>query len=125
MIPEDLRYTKDHEWVRVQGGKATIGITAHAQEQLGELTYVELPALNRTLKAHDVLAVVESSKAASEVYAPVAGQVVEVNGALEQQPELINQDGYQQGWICAVTLSQPADVNGLMTAAQYAAYLKE
>jgi glycine cleavage system H protein len=99
MVVEGLYYTKEHEWVKIDGDMAIIGITDHAQEMLGEITYVELPKLDKEVDAGDDLAVVESSKAASDVYAPVAGRVVEVNPELETRPELINEDCYDTGWI--------------------------
>lgn len=124
MIPKDLLYTKDHEWVRMDGETAVIGITQHAQQQLGELTFVELPEMNQDCQSHDELAVVESSKAASDVYAPMAGTVVKVNEALEEQPELVNQDCYKEGWLCELKLSDPNAKDGLMDPGQYEEYLK-
>ena len=123
MAPENLFYTKDHEWVEINGGTATIGISDHAQHSLGEITFVELPSLNKKLNVHDVAAVVESSKAASDVYSPLAGEVSAVNEELSSKPELINQDCYKTGWICKLKVSKP-DTKHLMNATQYEEYLK-
>ncbi len=124
MIVEGLRYTKDHEWVKVEADVATVGITDHAQEQLGELVFVELPEVGKEFAAHKELAVVESSKAAGDVYCPVTGKVAEVNTELGTKPELINEDCYGAGWICKVTITDPASLDDLMDAAQYEEYLK-
>ncbi|MFA5291422.1 MAG: glycine cleavage system protein GcvH [Phycisphaerae bacterium] len=123
MAPENLFYTKDHEWAEINGDVATIGITDYAQHSLGEITFVELPAIKKQVKAHDVLAVVESSKAASDVYSPLAGEVVQVNDELSSKPELINQDCFKTGWICKLKVSKP-DTKNLMNASQYEEYLK-
>jgi glycine cleavage system H protein len=122
MQPENLRYTREHEWVACDGALAVIGITQHAQQALGDITFVELPPPGKALKAHDVLGVVESVKAASDVFAPIAGVVAEVNRALSDRPELINQDPYGAGWLCKLSGARPADMDALMTAADYAAY---
>ena len=123
-VPKQLQYTKEHEWVRRESdGSVVVGITDHAQQQLGELVYVELPEAGRTLKPGDALAVVESTKAASDVYAPLAGAVVSVNPALTAQPELVNTDPYGAGWLVRL---QPADLvalTGLIDAAAYTALL--
>ena len=124
MVVDGLLYTKDHEWVKVEGEGATLGITDHAQEQLGELVFVELPAVGKECAARQEIAVVESSKAASDVYCPVAGKVTEVNDALNTQPELINEDCYQAGWICKVQIADKVPLDDLMDAAQYKAYLE-
>ncbi len=123
MAQANLFYTKDHEWVEINGDTATIGISDHAQHSLGEITFVELPSLNKKLNIHDVAAVVESSKAASDVYSPLAGEVSTVNEELSSKPELINQDCYKAGWICKVKVSKP-DTSHLMNASQYEEYLK-
>ncbi len=119
-IPENLRYTKTHEWVRIEGDTATVGITEFAQEQLGDLTFVELPAVGRAVTAGEETAVVESVKAASDIYAPLPGTVTEVNQALNEHPELINTDPYDKGWIFRIKLSDKADQSVLLDAAQYA-----
>lgn len=124
MVVKGLLYTKDHEWAKVEGQTATIGITDHAQDQLGELTFVELPDSGKQVNQKDELAVVESSKAASDVYAPVAGKVIEVNTALESKPEMINDDCYGTGWICKVRITDKATTQNLMDAKQYEEYLK-
>jgi glycine cleavage system H protein len=123
MTPSNLFYTKDHEWVQINGDTAIVGITDYAQHSLGEITFVELPAAKKQLKAHDVVAVVESSKAASDVYSPIAGVVTEVNNQLSSKPELINQDCYNTGWICKLKVASP-DTKNLMNASQYEEYLK-
>ena len=123
MASQNLLFTKDHEWVEINGDTATIGITDYAQRSLGEITFVELPAGQKQINAHDCLAVVESSKAASDVYSPIAGQVTEVNDELEAKPELINQDCYKAGWICKMKVAKP-DTKHLMNASQYEEYLK-
>jgi glycine cleavage system H protein len=124
MYPADLRYTKEHEWIRVQGDQGRIGVSHHAQQALGDIVFVELPKVGRALKAMESFGVVESVKAVSDLYAPVSGEVVEANGALEAQPELVNKDCYGQGWIVVVKLANPKEVDALMDAAAYEAYLK-
>ena len=124
MVVEGLLYTKDHEWAKVEGDVATVGITDHAQEQLGELVFVELPPVGKESAAHKEIAVVESSKAAGDVYSPVAGKVTEVNTELGTKPELINEDCYGTGWICKMAITDKASLDGLMDAGQYQEYLK-
>lgn len=119
MIPDDLRYSKSHEWVRVEGNSATIGITHFAQEQLGDLTFIELPAVGAVLEVGKEMGTVESVKAASELYAPVNGTVTEVNADLEANPGLVNQDPYGAGWMLKATLISSAE--GLLTPAEYQA----
>jgi len=125
MVPEDLYYSKEHEWARIEGNEATVGITDYAQEQLGEVTFVELPELDLEIDQGEVLGVVESSKAASDMYAPVMGRIFEVNDELETQPEWINADCYKLGWICKIKFTEGSGTEGLMTANQYEQYLKE
>jgi len=115
-VPQDLQYTKSHEWVRVESGVATVGITEHAQDELGDVVFVELPEQGATLAAGDSFGAVESVKAVSDLYAPVGGEVVEVNGALEDSPEKINEDPYGEGWILKLRISDEAD---LLSAADY------
>ena len=122
MNPDTLRYTKDHEWIGLEGDQATVGITQHAQAALGDITFVDLPVVGKALQRHDALGIVESVKAASDIFAPAAGTVTEVNGALAAAPELINQDPYGKGWICRLAGVQPADLHDLLTAAQYEAF---
>ena len=124
MIPKGLIYTKDHEWAKIEGDIAIIGITDHAQNQLGELTFVELPDVGKEVKQKGELAVVESSKAASDVYAPVTGKVVEVNKALQTKPETVNDECYGAGWICRMRITDKATTKNLMDAEQYEEYLK-
>jgi glycine cleavage system H protein len=119
-----LLYTKDHEWAKVTGDTATVGITDYAQEQLGEIVFVELPKVGKEFGVHKELAVVESSKAASDVYSPVAGRVAEVNSELETKPELINEDCYGKGWICKLKITDKKSLTSLMDAKQYEEYLK-
>lgn len=118
-FPEDLKYTKDHEWVRVTGDTAVVGITEYAQNELGDLVYTDLPPMNRVVKQGEAFCVVESTKAASDVYAPISGKVIEQNSELGSNPELINKDPYQQGWIARLSDINPAELENLMTAEQY------
>src|SRR3954469_1010835 len=122
-VPSDLKYAKSHEWVRVQGDTAMIGITDHAQHELTDVVFVELPAANRQVKAGEACAVVESVKTASDINSPVSGQVIEVNKAVVDNPALVNTDPYAGGWFYKIKLSQPADLNSLMTPAQYTAQI--
>lgn len=125
-IPADLKYTKSHEWVRDNGdGTVTVGVTAHAQELLGDLVFVETPEVGATFSAEDACAVVESVKAASDVYAPLAGEVVDVNGALADAPETINQDPYGDGWIFQLKLEDTGALQGLMNAEAYNRQVEE
>ena len=121
-VPQDLQYTKSHEWVRVEEGVATVGITEHAQDELGDVVFVELPEQGATLEAGDSFGAVESVKAVSDLYAPVGGEVVEVNGSLEDNPEKINEDPYGGGWILKLRISDEAD---LLSAADYEKLLEE
>lgn len=123
-VLQGLLYTKDHEWVKVEDDTATIGITDYAQEQLGEVVFVELPKVGKELRVHKELAVVESSKAAADVYSPVAGKVTKVNSELEAAPELLNEDCYGKGWICKLTIADTKSLSELMDAKQYEEYLK-
>lgn len=125
MIEKNLRYTQEHEWVRVDGDVATVGITDHAQELLGEVTYVEFPDVESDVTQGDQFCVVESSKAASDVYAPVTGTVTDINESLDNSPELINDSCYQDGWICKIKISDPGCLDKLMDAAAYEKYLEE
>ncbi len=121
-VPESLRYAETHEWVRQEDdGTVTIGITDHAQEQLGDLVFIELPELGRTVDSNEEFAVVESVKAASDVYSPIAGEVVSVNEALTESPELVNQDAYGEGWLVRLKPETPAAVDNLMDATAYKA----
>lgn len=117
------RYTKDHEWIRLDGEAATVGITDYAQSQLGDVVFVELPAIGKAFAKGAEAAVVESVKAASEVYAPASGEVVAVNDALEGAPATVNEDAEGKGWFLKLKLADPAELDGLMTDAQYKDYL--
>ena len=119
MVPTDLHYTKDHEWVRVAGETATIGITAYAADQLGDIVFVELPDVGKALQQFATFGVVESVKAVSDLFAPVSGEVVEANPELSAQPELVNTDPYDGGWMIRVKLADPAQIDGLLDAAAY------
>ncbi len=116
-------YSEDHEWLRVDGDTGTVGITDHAQEQLGDVVFVELPEIGRTVLKGDDMAVVESVKAASEIYAPAGGEVVETNGALEDNPAVVNEDAEGDGWFVRLKLADPAELEDLMDAEAYAAFV--
>ncbi|MFQ5346459.1 MAG: glycine cleavage system protein GcvH [Rhodothalassiaceae bacterium] len=120
-----IRFTRDHEWIRVEDGRGTVGITDYAQEQLGDVVFVELPEVGATLAQGDEAAVVESVKAASEVYAPVSGQVVERNEALEAEPGTVNESPMDEGWFFVLALTDPAELDGLLDAEAYAQYIKD
>lgn len=124
MYPEDLRYTKEHEWVRVEGDTGTIGITDHAQKELGDVVFVELPKTGTRVEQGQVAGSVESVKAVSDIYSPVTGEVIEVNETLAEAPEKINQDPHGSAWLAKIRLEKPAELEGLMTAAQYDEYVK-
>ncbi len=124
MYPKDYRYTKDHEWVKGEGDTATIGITEFAQKQLGDVVYVELPAVGKTLDVHQTIGVVESVKAVSDVYSPLAGEVLAVNEDLTNSPEMLNQDPHGKGWIIRLRLKNKGDWETLMTALDYEKYLE-
>lgn len=121
----DVKYSKEHEWISVDGDVATIGITQHAAEQLGDLVFVELPAIGKTVAPGDEAAVVESVKAASEVYAPLSGEVVEVNSVLEGEPGKVNEAPEGDGWFLKLKLSSPSELDGLMDVAAYKAFVEE
>jgi glycine cleavage system H protein len=120
----DIRYTEEHEWVRVDGQVATVGISNHAQEQLGDVVFVELPEVGRTVSRNAAMAVVESVKAASDVYAPISGEVVEVNAALTDDPALVNGDAEGAGWFCRLKIADPAELDALMDAAGYRSFVE-
>jgi len=120
----ETKYTKDHEWVRIEGGVATVGITAYAAEQLGDVVFVELPAVGKSVTKGGEAAVVESVKAASEVYAPLSGEVVEVNAGLEAEPAKVNAEPTGGGWFLKLKLKNPAEANELMSETQYRDYVK-
>jgi glycine cleavage system H protein len=122
-IPADLKFAKSHEWVRVAGGVATVGITDHAQHELTDVVFVELPAVGRKVKAGEACAVVESVKTASDIYSPVSGEITEVNKAAVDNPALVNTEPYKNGWFYKIKLSNPAEVNALLTSDQYGAQI--
>ncbi len=124
MYPENLFYTKDHEWLRLEGEEAVVGITDFAQKQLGDIIYVDLPQVGKTLEAHQTLGSVESVKSVSDVYSPVSGEVIEVNSELAQTPDLINRDPYGQGWLVRLKIKDKNELNNLMKAAEYEKYLE-
>jgi glycine cleavage system H protein len=124
-VPKDLYYTRTHEWIRLVDEIAVVGITDYAQEQLGDLTFVELPAPDETVSAHDEVAVIESVKAASDVYAPVSGTIIEVNEALNDRPEMINSDPYGAGWMFKIKVLKLSDVKHLLSADEYEEFLPE
>ena len=125
MIPSDLRYTKEHEWVRVEGDVATVGITQHAADQLGDIVFVELPEPGKRLEQFATFGVVESVKAVSDLFAPVAGEVLEGNAGLATTPEIVNSDPYGAGWMLRVRLSDPAQLGQLLDPAAYEAFTAE
>lgn len=123
-LPEDLRYTREHEWVALQGDVAIVGITDHAQEQLGDVVYVELPGVGDRVSKAEPFGVVESTKAVSDVYAPVSGEVTEINDDLPDNPELVNEDPYGDGWLVKIQVADPSELDDLMSAAEYRAFLE-
>jgi glycine cleavage system H protein len=122
-IPSDLKYAKTHEWVRVSGNVATVGITDHAQHELTDVVFVELPAVDRQVKAGDACAVVESVKTANDIYSPVSGEITEANPAIVANPALVNTEPYKGGWFYKLKLSAPAELNALLTPEQYQAQI--
>ena len=125
MYPEEFQYTKDHEWIRVDGDTGTIGITDHAQKELGDIVYVELPNAGDSVTAAETFGTVESVKAVSEIYSPVTGDVTAVNAKLQEQPELLNSDPHAGAWLIRVRLSDPHEVDKLMSSEEYEAYIRE
>ncbi len=123
MYPEQLRYTKEHEWVGLEGDVATVGITDHAQQELGDIVYVELPKVGTKVEKTKTLGSVESVKAVSDIYSPVSGEVVEVNEALAETPEKINQDPHGEAWLVKIRVTAPSEVGDLLNAAAYEAYI--
>ena len=123
-VPEDLHYSKDHEWVRVEGNIASIGITDYAQNSLGDVVYVELPKVGEDFAANESFGSVESVKAVSEVFSPISGTVAEVNESLNDEPEKVNGDPYGDGWMIKVNMSNPGEVDSLLTAAEYEDFTK-
>lgn len=122
-IAENLRYSKDHEWVRIEGNEAIIGITDYAQGELGDVVFIELPSIGTKTKAHSTVTTIESVKAVSDIFSPVSGTITKVNEQLNDSPELVNQEPYDAGWIFVVELENPVEVKELMDAGQYAALI--
>jgi glycine cleavage system H protein len=118
-VPDELRYSKDHEWIRVDGDTVRIGITDYAQDALGDVVYVQIPSVGTAVKVGESFGEVESTKSVSDVYAPVTGTVVEVNDALADEPQKLNEDPYGDGWICAIRVSEPGEIDALLDAAAY------
>ena len=123
-VPEDLHYSKDHEWFRLEGDTGTIGITDHAQDALGDVVYVELPKVSESFTAHEAFGSVESVKAVSEIFTPVSGEVTEVNEALQDEPEKVNNDPYGDGWLIRIRMSNRGEVDSLLSAAEYEDFTK-
>ena len=122
-IPENLRYSKDHEWILVEGDVATIGITDYAQQSLGDVVYVDLPRAGDNFGSHEAFGSVESVKAVSEVFTPVAGEITEVNEGLNDSPEVVNNDAYGDGWMLKIKMENPNEVDGMLSAEEYEEYL--
>ncbi|RMH06327.1 MAG: glycine cleavage system protein GcvH [Nitrospirae bacterium] len=123
MIPQDLRYHKEHEWIRVEGQQATLGISDFAQDALGDVVYIDLPKVEAAVTANQEIGEIESTKATSSLYTPVSGTVVKVNTELQDHPELLNTDPYGRGWIAVIELADPKEVEALMTASEYEQFL--
>lgn len=123
MYPENLKYSTEHEWVKADGEIATVGISHYAQDSLGDVVYVELPAAGKTIGAMDNIGVVESVKTVSTLYSPVAGEVLEINKELQEKPALVNEDPYGKGWMLKIKMSNPADLNKLLSSKDYQAQL--
>lgn len=124
MYPQELLYTRDHEWVKVEGEIAIVGITEFAQKQLGDIVYVELPAVGTQLEVHQSIGSIESVKAVSDVFSPVSGEVIAVNDKLNDSPEMVNQDPYGEGWIIKLKMKNKEDLNQLMTSSEYEKYVE-
>lgn len=124
-FPDSLKYTKEHEWVKVEGNRVTMGITDFAQDQLGDIVFVELPDVDDEVGSGDSIIVLESVKAAADVYAPVAGTIIEVNDGLEDDPGLVNTDPYGEGWLVAIELADGEGLSGLLTAEEYQQFVAE
>jgi glycine cleavage system H protein len=120
-VPENLKYTKDHEWIRVEGDTGTVGITDYAQGELGDIVFVELPSVGKTVKQHESFGTIEAVKAVSDLYAPVSGAILEVNNELATTPEIVNKEPYGSGWMMKIKLSNPSELEPLMDAHAYSA----
>jgi glycine cleavage system H protein len=124
-FPTNYKYTKDHEWIDTQGAKGTVGVTAYAVEQLGDIVHIELPEAGKTYKAGDSFGTIESTKTVSDLYMPVSGKIVEVNPAVRSSPESLQSDAYKAGWLVRIEMANPADAAGLLDAKSYEAFIKE
>ncbi len=120
----DLYFSKEHEWVKISGTTATVGISDHAAHELGDITFVELPAVGKTVKQFETVAAIESVKAASDIYSPLSGKVTSINETLENAPEVVNESAEEAGWICTIEIADPTEVKNLMSKAEYDEYLK-
>ncbi len=125
MIPDDLRYSADHEWVKVEGKQAVIGITDYAQQELGDIVYLELPDVGTEVVVEEEVTEIESTKTTSPVLAPVSGKIIEINEELKESPQLINEDPYGKGWIATLKMTNPDDLDSLMSAKEYEEYITE
>lgn len=123
LLPKDLKYTREHQWVKIQGDRVIVGITEYAQKELGDVVFIELPGTEEKVTAKTVMATIESVKAVSEIFAPVSGEIIDTNDNLEHSPELINQDPYGKGWIVSIELSDPKELTELLTAGAYASLI--
>lgn len=123
-IPEDLKYTEEHEWVKVDGNIATIGITDYAQNELSDITFFELPEINREVKQSEEIGVIETSKAVSEIYSPVSGKIIEINTPLDDSPEIVNQDPYGEGWLVKIEITDSSELDRLLSADEYKAMIE-
>src|SRR6202012_3248080 len=124
-FPAELKYTKDHEWIKIDGNKATIGITEFAQRELGDIVYIDIPSIGKEVSHEDVFGTVEAVKTVSDLFMPVAGTVLEVNPVLDTKPELVNTDPYGEGWMVKISLANAADVDGLLSADDYKSIIGE
>jgi glycine cleavage system H protein len=124
-FPDDLKYTKEHEWARIDGTRVVVGITDFAQEELGDVVFVELPDIGREVEAEGAFGVVESVKAVSDLFSPISGTIVDVNSVLEDQPELVNDSPYGDGWMIVIEASNSAELDGLLSAADYQTYIQQ
>ena len=122
-VPANLRYTKDHEWIRIEGGEAFVGITDHAQHELGDIVFIEVETVGETLGQHESFGTIEAVKTVSDMFMPVGGEVLEFNESLTSTPEIINQDPYEKGWVIRIRLTDPAEADGLLDAAAYQALI--
>ena len=122
-VPQNLKYTKDHEWLKVEGDTATVGITDYAQHELGDIVFIEVETVGETLGKHEAFGTIEAVKTVSDMFMPVGGEILEFNEALTSKPEIVNQDAYEAGWIIKIKLTNPAEVDELLDAAQYSALI--